>query len=209
MLASVNTMSTQNRKKYELKARAEHQRETRDRIARAAAELHEEKGVARTTVAEIARRADVSRLTVYNHFPDLSSLLPACAAHYEIVHPTPDFGPALALDSGDRVAAVLALLYRWYRETAPMWAKVLSDRHALPELDDFLGAGIDRMQADLVAALADASDESAGHNEEQQAMLRLALDFWTWRRLSIEGLSDTAAADLMATSVALAVRATV
>ena len=52
-------MSTQTRK-YELKARAESQRETRERIAEAAAELHEEIGVARTTVAEIARRAGVS-----------------------------------------------------------------------------------------------------------------------------------------------------
>src|SRR4051794_3175308 len=39
----MNTMSTQTRK-YELKARAESQRETRDRIAGAAAELHQEKG---------------------------------------------------------------------------------------------------------------------------------------------------------------------
>src|SRR6478609_9227007 len=90
----MNTMSTRIRK-YELKARAESQRETRDRIAKAAAELHEEKGVAHTTVAEIARRADVTRLTVYNHFADLSELLPACAAHYERLHPTPDFGSIL------------------------------------------------------------------------------------------------------------------
>ena len=59
----MNTMSSEPRK-YELKARAESQRETRDRIARVAAELHEEKGVAHTTVAEIARRAGVTRLTV-------------------------------------------------------------------------------------------------------------------------------------------------
>ena len=46
----MNTMSTKIRK-YELKARAESQRETRDRIARVTSELHEEKGVAQTTVA--------------------------------------------------------------------------------------------------------------------------------------------------------------
>ena len=75
----MNTVSTRMRK-YELKARAESQRETRERIAKATTELHEERGVAHTTVTEIARRAGVTRLTVYNHFPDLSDLLPACAA---------------------------------------------------------------------------------------------------------------------------------
>src|SRR5919206_3514294 len=98
----MNTMSSETRK-YELKARAESQRETRDRIARAAVELHGEKGVARTTVSEIARRAGVTRLTVYNHFPELGDLLPACAAHYEERHPAPDLGHALAeADAAER-----------------------------------------------------------------------------------------------------------
>ena len=132
MLASVNTMSSQTRK-YELKVRADNQRETRDRIARTAAELHEEVGVARTTVAEIARRAGVSRLTVYNHFPDLESLLPACAAHYETLHPRPDLVEELALaDDEERVTAVLHRLYGWHRETQPLFGKVYSDRQAVP-----------------------------------------------------------------------------
>ena len=74
-------MSTQKRR-YELKARAESQQATRARIAAAAAALHEEVGIAKTTVADIARRAGVQRLTVYNHFPDLNALLPACTAHW-------------------------------------------------------------------------------------------------------------------------------
>src|SRR3954449_6602087 len=107
----INTVSTQTRK-YELKARAESQRETRDRIARAAAELHEEKGVAQTTVAEIARRAGVTRLTVYNHFADLSELIPACSAHYEVLHPPPALDDVLALeDPAERVRGTLARLY--------------------------------------------------------------------------------------------------
>src|SRR3954451_798766 len=109
----MNTLSSETRK-YELKARADSQRETRDRIARAAAELHEEKGVAQTTVAEIARRAGVTRLTVYNHFADLSELLPACAAHYATLHPDPELGPVLArTDPDERVQGVLARLYGW------------------------------------------------------------------------------------------------
>src|SRR3954452_15547918 len=97
MLTWINTVSTQPRK-YELKARAESQRETRDRISRAAAELHEEKDVAQTTVSEIARRAGVTRATVYNHFADLSELIPACAAHYGRLHPLPDLDDLAALE---------------------------------------------------------------------------------------------------------------
>jgi AcrR family transcriptional regulator len=195
-------MSTQTRK-YELKARAESQRETRDRIAGAAAELHEEKGVAHTTVAEIARRAGVTRLTVYNHFADLSELLPACSAHYMALHPLPDLDSGFALeDPGGRVRAVLARLYGWYRETEPMFGKLFSDRASVPELDQFMEQDIDRMQAELADGLAAAFAARGQRAERLNALIRLALDFWTWRRLSREGLDDEAAADLMAAAIA-------
>ena len=186
-------------RKYELKARAERQRETRDRIARAAAELHEEVGVAQTTVSEIARRAAVTRLTVYNHFPDLDALLPACAAHYESIHPQPDLDEALALpDPFARITETLALLYGWYRETEPLWSKVFSDRVSTPEVDRFLSNTMDRMQDELAAGLAESlGDGAAG----RRPLLRLAVDFWTWRRLSREGLDDRAAGRLMASAV--------
>src|SRR5918997_4246786 len=104
-------MSTQKRK-YELKARAEAQEATRAKIAAAAAALHEEVGIGQTTVADIARRAGVQRLTVYNHFPDLNALLPACTAHWLSEHPLPDLEPAFALeDPAERLQAVLTSLY--------------------------------------------------------------------------------------------------
>jgi AcrR family transcriptional regulator len=198
----MNTMSTQTRK-YELKARAEGQRETRDRIAKATAELHEEKGVAQTTVAEIARRAGVTRLTVYNHFADLSELLPACAAHYEGLHPAPDLGAILAqAEPGERVRGALAQLYGWYRETEPMYGKLFSDRASVPELDRFLEQNIDRMQAELADDLAAGFGLRGRRAKRTRALVRLALDFWTWRRLSREGLDDDGAADLMAAAIA-------
>jgi AcrR family transcriptional regulator len=182
-----------------LKARAESQRETRERIASAAAELHEEKGVAHTTVAEIARRAGVTRLTVYNHFAGLNELLPACSAHYMALHPLPDLGSVLALeDPGERVRAVLARLYGWYRETEPMFGKLFSDRASVPELDHFMEQDIDRMQAELADDLAAGFAAHGRPSERVRALIRLALDFWTWRRLSREGLDDEAAAKLMA-----------
>src|SRR5256885_16786017 len=104
-------------RKYELKARAESQQRTRERIAAAAAELHAEVGVARTTVADIARRAGVQRLTVYNHFADLNELLPACSAHHLSLHPLPDLDSALSLDDPrERVRRTLVDFYRWDRE---------------------------------------------------------------------------------------------
>jgi AcrR family transcriptional regulator len=195
-------MSTQTRK-YELKARAESQRETRERIARATTELHEEKGVAKTTVAEIARRAGVTRLTVYNHFADLSELLPACAAHYGGLHPAPDFDLALAqTDPGERARGVFALLYAWYRETEPMYGKLFSDRATVPELDRFMAENVDRMQNELADDLAAAFGARGRRSQRARALIRLSLDFWTWSRLSHEGLDDESAAELMAAAVA-------
>jgi AcrR family transcriptional regulator len=198
----MNTMSTQTRK-YELKARAESQRETRDRIARSAAELHEEKGVAQTTVAEIARRAGVTRLTVYNHFADLSELLPACSAHYMALHPLPDFGSVFTADDpGERVRVALARLYGWYRETEPMFGKLFSDRALVPELDRFMERDIDQMQTELAGELAAPFAARGRRAQRLSALIRLALDFWTWSRLSREGLDDQAAAEAMAAAIA-------
>jgi AcrR family transcriptional regulator len=198
----LNTVSTKTRK-YELKARAERQRETRERIARAAAELHEEIGVARTTVAEIARRAGVQRLTVYNHFADLSELLPACSAHYAAQHPWPDLGAAFALeDPVARVRAVLADMYGWYRETEPMLGKLYGDRSAVPALDEFMRANGDRAVAELAGTLAAGFGARGSRAERLRALVALALDFGTWRRLSRDGLDDPAAAELMSRAVA-------
>jgi len=185
-----------------LKARAESQQATRERIAKVAAELHEEKGVAATTVAEIARRAEVTRLTVYNHFADLNELIPACAAHYEETHPAPDFESFLAKESpGDRVRAVLGRLYGWYRENERMYGKLFSDRASVPELDRFLEENIDRMQTELAEDLTAAFGLRGRRAEQTGAMIRLALDFWTWHRLTREGLDDDGAADLMSTAI--------
>lgn len=189
-------MSTQKRR-YELKARAEAQEATRARIAAAAAALHEEVGVARTTVADIARRAGVQRLTVYNHFPDLQRLLPACSAHWQAEHPRPDLEPAFALEyPSERLREVLTLLYGWYRETAPMQRRVHGERATVPELDAWMAQSADRVLAGLAARLSEGFDRPGAH-----ALVALVLDFWTWQRLDREGLDDAAAAELMTGAV--------
>src|SRR5947207_10730612 len=102
-------------------------------------ELHKEVGPAKTTVAEIARRAGVQRLTVYNHFPEDIELFAACQTHWMELHPLPDLARALAEpDPERRVRACLRGIYGWYRETAAMAENVQRDRGAVPELDTLL-----------------------------------------------------------------------
>lgn len=162
-------------------------------------DLHEQKGVAQTTVSEIARRAGVTRLTVYKHFADLSELLPACSAHYMAQHPLPDFDKGLALtDDRARIQTTLEQLYGWYRETEPMFGRLFAERASVPELDEFMAQDVDRTQADLAERLAASFDARGRQGQRLHALARLALDFWTWSRLSNEGLNDAAAAGMMA-----------
>src|SRR5690242_8716785 len=128
-------MSNEKRK-YELKARAESQRQTRERIVRATMERHREVGPAQTTVAEIARRAGGQ-------------------AHSLTLHPLPDLAAALTLeDPIERLEVVLSGQYGWYRETEAMAEKVQRDRAAVPELDELLRRTADAGAAQLADALA-------------------------------------------------------
>jgi hypothetical protein len=83
-----------------------------------------------------------------------------------------------------------------------MFGKLFSDRARVPELDRFMAAGIDRVQAELADGLVAGLGARGGRAARLRAITRVALDFWTWRRLSGEGLEDEPAAELMAAAVA-------
>src|SRR5215210_5120807 len=109
------------KRKYELRKRAEQVAETRRRITEAAVELHRTVGPAATRISDVARRAGVQRVTVYNHFPDDASLFAACSAHWRALHPGPDPAAWASIeDSGERLRVGLRELYAWYRETESM-----------------------------------------------------------------------------------------
>ena len=197
--------TTTGNRKYEQKARAESHRRTRERIVQATMELHEEVGPAKTTVAEIARRAGVQRLTVYNHFPEEIELFGACQAHWMGFHPLPDLSAALALSSPTaQLRAVLRQFYGWYREAAPMTEKIQRDRGAIPALDALLKQGVDARLSQLAKTLAKGFRSRGRRAERDRTLIRLALDFWTWRTLDSEGFDDETAADLMSEAVACA-----
>ena len=81
-----------------------------------------------------------------------------------------------------------------------MYGKLFSDRASVPQLDRFLEQNIDRVLAELADDLAAAFRVRTPASQQLHALIRLALDFWTWRRLVREGLDDEAAADLMCCS---------
>src|SRR4051812_19801914 len=151
-------------RKYELKARAEAQQETRRRITEATVGLHLEVGPAKTTISEIAKRAGVTRLTVYNNFPDETSLLAACSAHYTAHHPPPDPAAWMGIaDPAERTRAALTAFYAYYRETEPMTGKVMRDAPAMPALATVLESGyvpfVQAVRDDLALAFGAPKDK--------------------------------------------------
>jgi AcrR family transcriptional regulator len=78
------------KRKCELRKRAERQRETRQRIMETTVVLHESLGPLATSISAIARRAGVERLTVRAHFPEPRDLFKACSALFFTRNPPPD-----------------------------------------------------------------------------------------------------------------------
>jgi AcrR family transcriptional regulator len=185
------------RRKYELKKRAERLEETRRRITEATVELHATVGPAATKISEIARRAGVERVTVYNHFPDDISLLTACSQHWRALHPAPDPSAWVAIpDPGERLRAGLGKLYAWYRETEPMMANVQRDAESLPALKAVLDGGLGPYLEAVRGILAAPIQAEGRTGERVKAATRAATSFHLWRSLS--GLGDEEAADLAA-----------
>lgn len=190
-------------RKYRLKARAERQRQTRDRIVAVTAALHREVGPAQTTIADIARRAGVQRLTVYNHFPEISDLLAACQGHFLAANPPPNIAPG-ASKAGvlDRLQAALTDLYRWYRANNAMERNVHRDRHLVPELDALMRKNADPPLDAASAGYSALIARSQATGSQLRALIRLALEFRTWQVLAAGGMSDKEIAKLLRLAVA-------
>ena len=65
-------------RRYDMSNRSKARDESRQRILDATIQLHTERGILGTSWRDIAERADVAVTTVYNHFPSLDELVPAC-----------------------------------------------------------------------------------------------------------------------------------
>ncbi len=190
------------KRKYELRARAEGQAATRRRITEATVALHESVGPARATVAEIARAAGVQRLTVYNHFPDDRALFKACAAHWNAGHPLPDPTAWAAIpDSRRRTETGLGELYAFYARNRPMISNLLRDAELMPQLALVVAEALGPSMQRIVETLLHGAPQRGRRRMELRAMLAVAVEFHSWRRLVDCGLESDQAAVVMTRSV--------
>jgi AcrR family transcriptional regulator len=193
------------KRKYQLKRRAERQQETRRRIVEAAVALHRTVGPARATISAVAERAGVDRHTVYSHFPDLRTLFEACSSYGREKYPWPDPTPWHSLrDPSKRLRAALAGVYDYYDGTEAIWTNVLRDAQVMPLLREFAADDLAYL-GELRALLAAGWSVRGRARVRLEAAIGLAVDFRTWQMLARqEELKRDDAVELMVRSVTAA-----
>jgi AcrR family transcriptional regulator len=200
---------TGKRGKYNLKARAERHRQTRQSIVEAAVDLHRVHGPVRTTITDIADRAGVKRQTVYNHFPNELALLKACSAHNRVLNPPPDPEPwKLIPDPEERLRSALAEVYAYYRRDERMLANVNRDAQANPNVRTVLEPRIkhqERMRDALAAGWARGDGQR--HRKLLYGALWMGLQFQTWYTLvRQQGFADDEIVEMMVGMVSCLIR---
>lgn len=182
------------KRSYQLKQRAEAQGRTRQKIVDAAIELHQTKGLAATSVSDIAERANVGKVTVYRHFPDEAALVTACSGQYFQRHPFPDIEAWRSIqDASERLRQGLRDTYAYHRATEPMMTQVLAEARDHPVMVPYHQHW--QRAAEILEAAWPASVQRDGLCK---AALALALSFDTWHLLvRSQRLTDDQAIQLM------------
>jgi len=173
--------------------RSESAKETRERIVRATYKLHTEKGLAATSVRDIAERADVAVGSVYHHFPTYDDVVQACGAYtHQLTRP-----PMATIFEGiDAVPARLKVLvdsqFSFY-ERFPGLERIRADRDKFARLDAALLAEEASLRDLLAVAL-----KKRRLAKQRFAVAFAMLDVVVYRTLRADGLSHEAAVDSIA-----------
>lgn len=96
----------------------------RQRILESTLALHSENGIFGTSWKDIARRADVSLATVYNYFPSIDKLVPACGELMYAIAQPPSLDQAEEIFAGvasieKRLARLVKTLFDFYERGEP------------------------------------------------------------------------------------------
>ena len=147
-----------SRRPYRLGKRAELAAHTRRRIIEATLELHDQQGISRTTVRDVAGRAAVAPSTVLQHFPRMDELIRACGELSDQLAPMPT--EALLADAtgrGERVQRMASAMFEWWQLLGPGFDHLRIDRRHIPQVDAWFDDVLRRHRRLAVAAL-DGSD---------------------------------------------------
>lgn len=187
------------RRPYRLGRRAETSEETRQRLVEATFRLHGERGIAETSMKDIAERAGVSVGTVYHHFPSYADAITACGAYTAEHAPAPTRAVfAGAAGREERVRRLARALFDYY-DRVPALASVRRDRQLSPALDAF--AREEARSRRKLAAEAVGPDGPA-------ALVAALLDVDTYRALRREDFGAAEAAERVAALLNLALAGT-
>ena len=173
---------------YRQKVRKEQQELTRLRIVEALVELHGEIGPKNTTIAAVAQRAGVQRLTVYRHFEDENSMLQACSGHWLSLNPPPNEREWEQVeDPFERVFAALLAIHSYFGRSEVMLSKVFRDVSEVEGLVPIVD-GFDQYFSGIADSLvSDLTSSESG--DLLKPMCLHWVRFSTWQSLSKENLS--------------------
>ena len=135
---------------YRLNRRADTAAATRARILDATLDLYKEVGIAATTIAAVAQRADVARGTVVNHFGSPEGLLGATVDRILDDLDLPDERIFEGLASRDeRVRAYVAAMIGFQQRTSYLWPIFENDlqRPEVQQREATYWAALARLQA--------------------------------------------------------------
>ena len=189
---------TDQTRPYRMKARAESQQATRQRITESAVALHGTLGPSRTSMSAVAEHAGVRRSTLYRHFPDEAALFEACTGHWMSLNPLPDMDAWAAVsDPRDRLRTALGELYAYYDGAEQMLANVLRDVESMESVRRQFAEIVRYMEAARTTVLAGRRER--GRNADRvRAAVGHAMTFTTWRSLVREqGLAPSVAVEMM------------
>ncbi|MEW9804442.1 TetR/AcrR family transcriptional regulator [Mesorhizobium sp. ZMM04-5] len=177
-------------REYTMRKRADASRQTRERIVQATMQLHDEKGVAPTTFADIARRAGIGQATLHRHFPTFGDLVQTCGQHaWQEMRPlVPDVAGAVfegLAGEAERLERLFDEVDAFYLRGAHRLALAARDRELVPELHQFLSA----VEAGVQAHVAEALAPSAPPGVVADAATAL-FSFPVWQRLRQLDLPD-------------------
>jgi AcrR family transcriptional regulator len=173
---------------YQMQRRTASAQETRQRIVQATYELHAEKGIAATSMRDIAQRADVAVGSVYHHFPTYDDVIAACGA-FTLEQTQPPTGADLdGLDTpAERLQALVRSVFDFYTRFEGM-ERIRAESDKFAQVGAFIAAESANRRSLLRQAIR---PRKAGKAALALAMAMLDVAFY--RNLRADGLTHDAA----------------